>query len=106
MQLDPILVVIGSIVLVSAGLGVGWFIHGRLGKDRISRAEEKVQERTSVTEVAPKPINAKDAGEVLAAASASAKSSRPSSMLSTGISRKNRRSTLQAASWPTTSSKF
>jgi ribonuclease Y len=43
MELDPILVVIGSIILVSLGLGIGWFIHGRLGKDRISRAEEKVK---------------------------------------------------------------
>ena len=39
--------------------------------EREIRAEEKVQERTSVTEVSPKPINAKEAGEVLAPASAS-----------------------------------
>lgn len=43
-MLDPILVVVGSFILLIAGLGAGWYIHGRLGKGRIARAEEKAKE--------------------------------------------------------------
>ena len=47
MQLDPVLVVIGSIILAAAGLGAGWLLHGRLGAGRISLAEERAREITN-----------------------------------------------------------